>query len=205
MPRFRALFLLGLFVANRAACTSWQVPKVTPQEYVAQQPDSTVAFVIEGRPTYEQRSVPRKMRLTLQNEHGNPPSKVVLAGVRFSEDSVYGRSRSQPVAYSLRHVTMFEVHKVDGVRTVFAVLGIGLLVLVAGAAISCATTESIACLSYASVTRPPTTPLQQVRRPVDRVQHGQRELVLCPGRQAGVGLAGRVPPTSAVSPGSSGP
>jgi len=142
VPRFRALFLLGLFLLDQTACTSWQVPKVTPQEYVAQQPDSTVAFVIEGRPTYEQRSDPRKMRLTLTDEPGNPPSKVVLTGVRFSGDSVFGRFKSQPVAYSLRHVTMFEVHRVDGMRTVFAVLGIGVLVLVAGAAISCAGSDS---------------------------------------------------------------
>jgi len=138
MPRLRALVLLGVFVVNQAACTSWQVPKVTPQEYVGQQPDSTVAFVIEGRPTYEQRGDARKMRLTLTDEHGNPPIRVVLTGVQFSGDSIFGRSKSQTFAYSLRHVTMFEVHKVDGVRTVFAVLGIGVLVLVAGAAISCA-------------------------------------------------------------------
>jgi len=118
MPRVRALFLLGLFVVNQAACTSWQAPNVTPQEYVGQQPDSTVAFVIEGRPTYEQRGDARKMRLTLTDEHGNPPIKVVLTGVRFSGDSVFGRDpKDQPTAYSLRHVTTFEVRGAAPVRT----------------------------------------------------------------------------------------
>jgi hypothetical protein len=147
MPRIRALVLLGIFLVNQAACTSWQVSKVTPQEYVAQQPDSTVAFVTDGRPTYELRGDPLKMRITLKTERGNPQGQVVLTGVRFSGDSVIGQNphTGQPTAYSLRQVTTFEVRKVNGVRTVFAVLGIGLLALVAGAFISCAATDDGFC------------------------------------------------------------
>jgi len=133
MPRFRALFLLGLFLVNQAACTSWQVPKVTPQEYVAQHTDSTATFVIDGRPVYDQPNDRVKMRLTLKDEQ----DKVVLTGVRFSPDSVFGRDpKSQPTAYSLRHVATFEVRGKDGVRTALLALLVVTLALV-GIRLSC--------------------------------------------------------------------
>ena len=130
MPRIRALVLLGLFLVNQAACTSWQVPKVTPQEYAAQHRDSTVAFVIDGQQTYKQRSDPRKMRFTLKDEQG----QVALTGVRFSEDSVFGQNpyTGQPIAFSLQRVRAMEVRRVNGVATgplvAAIVVPIGLLV-----------------------------------------------------------------------------
>ena len=129
MPRIRALVLLGLFLVNQAACTSWQVPKVTPQEYAAQHPDSTVTGAIDGQPTYEQRSDRMKMRITPKDEQGNPEDKVVLTGVRFSEDSVFGRDpRGQPIASSLRHVATFEVRGAAPGRTAFLLVAcVGLI------------------------------------------------------------------------------
>jgi hypothetical protein len=112
VPRTRAIFLLALFVANQAACTSWQVPKVTPQEYVAQHPD-------------------KKVRVTAKDEHGvwSTDAGVVLTEVRFSADSVFGRGPSgQPVAYSLSQVVTVEVRAKDGAATsllVLALLGVG--------------------------------------------------------------------------------
>ena len=112
MPRIRALVLLGLFLVNQAACTSWRVPlNVTPQEYAAQHPD-------------------KEVRVTPKNEYGgrNTKAGVVLTEVRFSGDSVLGKNphTGQPVAFSLQQVAAMEVRRVNGVRTVFAVLGIGL-------------------------------------------------------------------------------
>jgi hypothetical protein len=87
------------------------------------------------------------MRVTLKGEQGNPQGKVVLTGVRFSGDSVLGRDpKGQPTAYSLRHVTMFEVRGKDGVRTAFAVLGIGLAAFLGiGAIAACATPDDYVC------------------------------------------------------------
>jgi len=118
MPRTRALVLLILFVVNQAACTSWQVPKVTPQEYVTKHPD-------------------KKVRVTPTNEYGgrNAKAGVVLTEVRFSGDSVLGRNpKGQPVAFSLQQVAVVEVRAKDGVRTGLAVLGTGVVAtLVVGA------------------------------------------------------------------------
>jgi hypothetical protein len=118
MPRVRALVLLGLFLVNQAACTSWQVPKVTPQEYVAQHPD-------------------KKVRVTQKDQHGgwSTDAGVVLTGVRFSGDSVFGRDKKgQPVAFSLQQLAVVEVRATDGMLTGLAVLGIGAVAtLVVGA------------------------------------------------------------------------
>ena len=118
MPRLRALVLLGVFVVNQAACTSWQVPKVTPQEYAAQHPGA-------------------RIRLTPKDEHGgwSTDAGVVLTEVRFSVDSVFGRNpKGKPVAFSLQQVAVVEVRAKDGVRTGLAVLGIGVVAtLVVGA------------------------------------------------------------------------
>jgi hypothetical protein len=104
MPRFRALVLLGLFLVNQAACYSWQAPKVTPQEYVTQHPN-------------------KKVRVTAKDEQGKSQSSVVLKGVRFSEDSVFGSNKKdQPIAYSLREVGTIKVRRVDGVGTAFLIL-----------------------------------------------------------------------------------
>ena len=129
MPRLRALSLLALFVVNQAACTSWQLPQVTAQDYVAPRPDSTVTFVIDGRPVYDQPNDRVKMRITLKSPQGTPPAKVILTGVRFSGDSVFGRDpTSQPIGYSLRQVAKFEVRRADGALTLLTVLGIGIVV-----------------------------------------------------------------------------
>lgn len=117
MPRFRALFLLGLFVVNQAACTSWQVPKVTPQEYVANHPG-------------------KKVRVTAKDEHGGWDTKtgVVLTEVRFSVDSVIGRDpNGQPVAYGLSQVGMIEVRRASAVRTTLLVAWISFVALGIGA------------------------------------------------------------------------
>ena len=105
MPRVRALVLLGLFLVNQAACTSWQVPKVTPQEYAAQHPD-------------------KKWRFTAKDDQGgwSTAAGVVLTEVRFSGDSVFGRNpNGQPVAYSLSQVGVIEVRRVSAVRTTLLV------------------------------------------------------------------------------------
>ena len=123
MPRVRALFLLALFIVNQAGCTSWQVPKVTPQEYATQHPE-------------------KKVRVTAKDEQGGWDTKtgVVLTEVRFSGDSVLGRDpKGQPVAYSLNQVATIEVRAKDGVLTALAVIGIGVpIVLLVGAAIALA-------------------------------------------------------------------
>lgn len=111
MPRVRALFLLGLFVVNQAACTTWQVPSVTPQEYVTQHPDA-------------------KVRVTAKDEQGvwSPGAGVVLAGARFSADSVSGRGpEDQPIAFSLRRVVTIEVRRVSGAATGFLLVSVGLI------------------------------------------------------------------------------
>jgi len=127
MPRVRALVLLGLFVANQVACTSWQVPKVTPQEYVAQHPDSTVTGATDGRPTYEQRGDPLRMRITLKDPQGKSPAKIELTGIRFSEDSIFGReSKGEPRGYSLGQVAKVEVRGAAPGLTGLAVVGVGL-------------------------------------------------------------------------------
>jgi len=110
MPRIRALVLLGLFLVNQAACTSWQVPlNVTPQEYVTQHPD-------------------KELRVTPKDELGKSQSSMVLTNVRFSADSVFGRdSESWPTAYNLRHVATFEVRVKDGVRTALLVVAVPLV------------------------------------------------------------------------------
>jgi len=108
MPRFRALFLLGLFLVNQAACTSWQVPKVTPQEYVAQHPDT-------------------KVLVTLKNDHGSQDTQagVVLAGVRFSGDSILGHGpEGQPLAYRLQQLGAIKVSRVNGLLTAWLVLAV---------------------------------------------------------------------------------
>jgi hypothetical protein len=129
MPRLRALVLLGLFLMDQAACTSWQLPKVTPQEYAAQRPDSTATFVIDGRPVYDQPNDRVKMRLTMKGEQGPHPRKVVLTGVRFSADSVFGRDHTrQPIAYTLRQVAKYEVRGANGGLTLLAVLGVVIFV-----------------------------------------------------------------------------
>jgi len=113
MPRFRALFLLALFIVNQAACTSWQVPKVAPQESVAQKPE-------------------KKVRITVKDEQGgwNPRAGIVLTGVRFSTDSIFGHDpKGQPVAYSLRQVATIEVRQKDGLATALLVIGIALPVV----------------------------------------------------------------------------
>jgi len=119
MPRVRALVLLGLFLVNQAACTIWQVPKVTPQEYLVQHPYKDI-------------------RITPKDVDGKQQRSVVLRGIRFSGDSILGNDhRGQPVAYSLQHVATFEVRHVNGALTVFAVLGIGLVAFVGFAIVVC--------------------------------------------------------------------
>jgi len=103
-------------VVNQVACMTWQLPKVTPQAYVAQNPD-------------------RDIRITPKNEHGDPTfgAGVVLTGVRFSGDSIFGRDpKGQPLAFSLQQLSALEVRRVDGVRTGLWVLGTA--IFLAGAA-----------------------------------------------------------------------
>lgn len=146
MPRLRALVLLGLFLMNQAACTSWQLPKVTPQEYAAQRPDSTATFVIDGRPVYDQPNDRVKMRITLKDEQTSPPHKVVLTGVRFSADSVFGRDHTrQPIAYSLRQVAQYEVRGANGGLTLLA--GLGVVILVGGVVGLVCSQSSSSCYS----------------------------------------------------------
>jgi hypothetical protein len=122
VPRFRALLLLGLSVANQAACHSWQVPKVTPQEYVTQHPD-------------------KKVLVTAKGEHGMwNPEGVVLTEVRFSGDSVSGRDKKgQPVAFGVQQVVAIQVRRVNVTATALltlAIVGVS-LVLFAIAMNSC--------------------------------------------------------------------
>ena len=162
MPRVRAFVLLSLFVVNQAACYSWQVPKVRPQEYAAQHTDSaayverrldsTATFVIDGRPIYDQRNDrgnrpndqvtmrhdQSKMRITLKDEQGKPQGNVVLTGVRFSRDSVFGHNphTGQPIAFSMQQVRAMEVRRVNGVATGLLVAAIVVPIgLLAGAMI----------------------------------------------------------------------
>ena len=117
MPRVRALFLLGLFVVNQAACTSWQVPKVTPQEYVAQHPGKGI-------------------RVAQKDALGG--NTKVLWAVRFVGDSVFGQDETgQPVGYSLQQVATIEVRRVDGVLTGLLLLPIAALVFVGIALANC--------------------------------------------------------------------
>jgi hypothetical protein len=95
-------------MVNQAACHSWQVPKVTPQEYVAQHPD-------------------KKVRVTTKDEHGtwNPDAGVVLTEVRFSGDSVSGRDKKgQPVAFSFQQVVAIKVRRANGAATALLALAI---------------------------------------------------------------------------------
>ena len=125
MPRARALILLALFVLNQDACTSWQLPKVTPQAYVAQHPGKTI-------------------RVTVTT--GIYQKNVVLKGVRFSGDSVFGRDPTdQPVAFSLQQVAGVEVREQDGRRTALAVIGIGATVLAILTAIALNSCPGAAC------------------------------------------------------------
>ena len=106
MLRVRALFLLGMFVVNQAACYSWQAPKVSPQAYAAQHPYKDI-------------------RILPKNEHGDPnlEAAVVLRDVRFSGDSVFGRDpNGRSLAFGIQHVAAMEVRGMDGVRTGLAVL-----------------------------------------------------------------------------------
>lgn len=132
MPRLRALVLLGLFLVNQAACTSWQVPKVTPQHYVEQRPGT-------------------KIRITPKNGPGKPQHSVVLREVYFARDSVFGRDpKGQPLAYGLPQVVPIEVHGANGGRTALllvvgvplAVLG-GLAILLAASGGCCSTSWSV--------------------------------------------------------------
>jgi len=116
LPRLRALLVSTLVIGNEAACTSWQLPWVTPQQYVTQYPDT-------------------KVRVTAKDEQGSLQSSVVLKEVRFSEDSVFGRDlEGQPVAFSLQEVAWIEVREKDGFLTgwlVVVLVPVTLLLLVA--------------------------------------------------------------------------
>jgi hypothetical protein len=128
MPRFRALFLLALFILNQVACTSWQVPKVSPQEYVTKHPD-------------------KKVRVTATDVPGNNKAKarVVLRGVRFAGDSVFGQDKNgQPLAFSLQQMARLEVRRVDGERTLGLILLLVPLTLVGLALVACAIDCTIA-------------------------------------------------------------
>jgi len=145
MPRVRPLVLLGLFLVNQAACYSWQAPKVTPQEYAAQHTDSLATFVIDGRPTYDQPNERvKKMRITLKDEQGAPLGVVVLTGVWFSGDSVFGRdSKSQPTGFSLQQVAAMKVRRVNEGRT--ALLVVPLVALGVSVAVTFADDSGICC------------------------------------------------------------
>lgn len=130
-PRFRALFLLSLFMVDQASCTSWQVPKVTPQEYVTQHPD-------------------KKVRVTAKDEQGgwNTKAGVVLTGVRFAGDSVLGRDRKrQPFALSLQQVGAIEVRGKNGVLTGLLVVAMVPLVLFGVLMVVCAS-QGGTCIGY---------------------------------------------------------
>jgi len=132
MPRLRALVLLGLFLVNHVACTSWQLPKVTPQHYVEQRPGT-------------------KVRITPKDELGKPQRTVVLREVYFARDSVFGRDpKGQPLAYSLPQVAPIEVHGANrGRTTLLLVVGVpltvlgGLVILFAATGGCCSTSWSI--------------------------------------------------------------
>ena len=127
MPRLRALILLALFVVNQAACTSWQAPKVTPQEYATHPPGGTV-------------------RVTPKDPQGNPQRSVVLTGARFARDSVTGRDhKNRRIAFSLQQVAAIEVRRPDDGATGLLLVGVAALIA-GGVVVAIGVGNSLSCI-----------------------------------------------------------
>jgi len=128
MPRLRALTLLALFVVNQAACTSWQVPKVTPEEYAKQSSGDAI-------------------RITPKDGQGNSQRTVVLTRVYFARDTVFGSDpQGHRIAFSLHQVAGLEVRRADGVATGFLLVALAASIT-AGVAGMKAFGDALSCIS----------------------------------------------------------